>query len=292
MLGELLEQGRTYREVATGLGVCHTTVERQIKALLWSVARRSPIPGVPDLDLASLAQLRLHADAVMAAVRVAPVHDEAPPLVDLDEAELLGGIRRIRRLSENANRDVALVLTLLCTGAKPLEIARLKVRDYVDEDGSARRESCLPEGTALHGRERPIYFDSDRTCQAIDAYLEERVRRQIGVNARASFRGLDPESALFLTAKGQPFRIRARSTSDQRPSCPVLLETYSGIFRRAGWRGVTTQYARRLFAQRLAGKGADREQLAELLGVATDRSVKRLLERRQQPLSDLVKDLV
>ena len=292
MLSALLEGGQTYREVARARGIGHSTVERQVKALLWQVARAAPLPGVPDVDIASLGQLRQHARAVMDAVRSASTTGGDHPLTDLDEAEVLAGIRRIRRLSENANRDVALLLTLLCTGAKPLEIARMRVLDYLAADGAARRESTLPCAAALGGRERSLFFDSERACEAIDAYLEERTRRRIGVAQGDAYRGLDPHSALFLTEGGKPFRIRARSPDDPRPTCPVLLATFAGIFRRAGWRGVNTQHVRRLFAQRVAGKGADKQQLGALLGLTSDRAVKRLLERRPRPLSDLVKDLV
>ena len=112
------------------------------------------------------------------------------------------------------------------------------------------------------------------------------------VAAGDAYRGLDPHSALFLTEGGKPFRIRARSPDDPRPTCPVLLATFAGIFRRAGWRGVNTQHVRRLFAQRVASKGADKEQLGALLGLTSKRAVKRLLERRPRPLADLVKELV
>lgn len=292
MLSALLEDGQTYREVGRARGIGHSTVERQVKALLWQVARSAPLPGVPDVDIASLGQLRQHADVVMEAVRAVKTPAGDHPLVELDDADLLAGVRRIRRLSENANRDIALLLTLLCTGAKPLEIARMQVLDYLNTDGAVRRESILQGAAALRGKERTIFFDSERACEAIDAYLEERLRRRIGFAPGSAYRGLDPHSALFLTEHGKPFRVRARSPDDPRPTCPVLLATFAGIFRRAGWRGVNTQHVRRLFAQRVAGKGADKQQLGALLGLTSDRAVKRLLERRQRPLSDLVKDLV
>jgi len=292
MLSALLEHGQTYREVGRAWGIGHSTVERQVKALLWQVARAAPIAGVPDVGIASLSQLRQRAGVVMDAVRSAKLDDDGAPLTDLDEAELLAGVRRIRRLSENANRDVALLLTLLCTGAKPLEIARLQVQDYLCADGTVRRESRLQGWAAIRNRERPIFFESERACDAIDAYLEERLRRRIAVSLNADFRGLDPHSALFLTESGKAFRVRARGPDDRRPTCPVLLATFAGIFRRAGWRGINTQHIRRLFAQRVAGKGADKQQLGALLGLTSDRSVKRLLERRWRPLPDLVKDLV
>ena len=292
MLSALLEAGHTYREVGRTFGVGHSTVERQVKALLWQVARSGPIADVPDASLASLHQLRTHAEAIMATVRLPPRRAEEPSLTDLDEAELLGGIRRLRRLSENASRDVALLLVLLCTGAKPLEIARLQVQDYLCADGAVRRESRLRDGTAIQGSERIVFFDSERACGAVDAYLEQRLRRRMGTTGLPGYRGLEPRSALFLTEHGSPFRIRSRGPDDARPTCPVLLATYRAIFQRAGWPDVNTQHARRLFAQRLAAKGADKAQLAELLGVRDERSVKRLLERPERPLADLVRDLV
>jgi integrase len=292
MLSSLLEAGHTYRAVARDFSVGHSTVERQVKALLWEVARSTPIAGVPDASLASLNQLRAHAEAVMAAVRSSEPPAEPCKLTDLDEAGLLGGIRRLRRLSQNASRDVALLLVLLATGAKPLEIARLKVQDYLRADGAVRGESRLRDGTAIRGRERVVFFDSERACDAVDVYLQDRLRRRLGATGLPEFRGLDPESALFLTEGGRPFRVRSRGPEDARPTCPVLLATYSAIFRRAGWDGVNTQHVRRLFAQRLAGKGAGRAQLGELLGVRDQRSVKRLLQRPERPLSDLVRDMV
>ena len=45
MLSALLEGGQTYREVARARGIGHSTVERQVKALLWQVARAAPLPG-------------------------------------------------------------------------------------------------------------------------------------------------------------------------------------------------------------------------------------------------------
>jgi integrase len=291
MLSALLDSGLTYREVGRDFGVGHSTVERHVKALVSLVAFSTPIAGVPQVDMASLGQLRMHAREVMAAVRSAMMADQTVPPAELDETQLLAGMRRIRRLSDNPTRDIALLLTLLCTGAKPLEIARLQVEDYLCADGTVRRQSRLKAGTAIPGRERVIFFESERACDAVDAYLQERVRRRMGVWPDGTYRGLDPASALFLTGRGLPFKVRTRGRDDPRPTCPLLLTTFAGIFRRAGWGGLTTQHARRLFAQRLAGKGADMEQLGALLGLASDRSVKRLLERRPRPLSELVKDL-
>lgn len=292
MLAALLEHGATYREAGHAFGVGHSTVERQVKALLLRVSREDGIPGVDDPTLVSLALLRLCATSVMKAVRAYQPAQGRPARAALEAGEVAAGVNRIRRLSDNPNRDVALLYVLFCTGAKPLEIARLAVRDYVNPDGTVRRHSELGDQAAVRGRTRPLYFDSARACAAIDAYLEERVRRRVGVGPDEQYRGLDPDSALFLTERGRPFAVRRRGPRDPRPTSPILVATYRVIFRRAGWEGVTAQSIRRLVAQRLAEKGADKQQVGQLLGLTSNRSVKRLLERPRQPLESLVKDLV
>lgn len=292
MLAALLERGATYREVGHVFGVGHSTVERQVKALLLSVSRQDGIPGIADPTLASLALIRQCATPVMEAVRAyQPTHGRQPRAA-LDAGEIALGVNRIRRLSDNPNRDVALLYVLFCTGAKPLEVARLTVRDYLNPDGTVRRNSQLGDHAAVRGRPRPLYFDSAHACAAINAYLEERVRRRVCVGSRDQYRGLDPDSALFLTERGRPFAVRRRGPHDPRLNSPVLVATYSVIFRRAGWEGVTAQSVRRLVAQRLVDKGADKQQVGQLLGLTSNRSVKRLLERPPQPLESLVKDLV
>lgn len=292
MLAELLEHGATYREAGRAFGVNPSTVERQVKMLLLHVARDQGIPSIDDPTLASLLLLRKYAAAVMGAVRAYQPTDGKQPQTALGAGEIAAGVKRIRRLSENPNRDVALLYALICTGAKPIEIARLAVHHYLHPDGTVRSVSELCGQATFRGQARQIYFGSDRACAAIDAYLEERVRRKLGVASGDRYRGLDPESALFLTERGHPFAIRCRGAHDPRPTSPILLATYRVIFRRAGWIGVNAQGIRRLVAQRLFEKGASRRQVGLLLGLTSNRSVNRLLERPGVSLDAIVKDLV
>src|SRR5438445_4213237 len=110
MLAALLEQGATYREAGRAFSVGHSTVERQVKALLLRVSRERGIPGIDDPILASLALLRHCAAPVMEAVRAYEpnAHGKAVRTV-LDPSEIAVGVNRIRRLSDNPNRDVALL---------------------------------------------------------------------------------------------------------------------------------------------------------------------------------------
>jgi len=292
MLSRVLEDGATYREVGEAFHLGRSTVERLIKALVLQVSRDRGIPGLDEDALLSLTRLRQHRDAVMSAtssyvpggIRLRPV--------GLTAEDIAAGASRVRARSENANRDVALLYVLFCTGAKPIEIARMLVSDYLNADGSVRECSESPAGGRVSARRRPLFFKSARACMALDAYLAERVRCKLGTRSPDSYRGLDPDSALFLTETGRRFEMRARGAQDPREHCPLMMATFRIIFQRARWAGFTAQGARRLVARRLAERGADEHQVGELLGLSSTRSVRRLLSYEPIPLASLTRDLV
>ena len=117
-----------------------------------------------------------------------------------------------------------------------IEIARLKVSDYLRPDGSVRESSVMRAEVAANGRARALFFRSARACAALDAYVHERLRRKLGLGDLSIYRGLHPDSSLFLTQEGRPFEVKARSADDARPTCRLMLATLQSALRRAGWR--------------------------------------------------------
>ena len=297
MLSSVLLDGLSYREAGAPFGVGRSTVERSIKSLVLEVARERGIPELDEDGLSCLPRLRQFREPVLRAVAAyTPAYPRRKRLTLLEPDEIAAGANRVRLRSENANRDVALIYVLFCTGAKPIEIARLEVRDYLNSDGSIRERSEMRPETAVNGRSRPLFFTSSRACAAVDAYLVERRRRKLGVAVPATgfdaYRGLDPSSALFLTEGGWPFEIGGRGPNDQRETCRLMIATLRSIFKRAGWTGVTAQSARRVVARRLADKGADGAQVGEILGLSSSRAVRRLLGSNRRPLENLARELV
>jgi hypothetical protein len=132
------------------------------------------------------------------------------------EQELDLAINKIRQTSNCRIRDIALLLVLFSTAAKPLEIARLEVRDYLNEDGSIREESTMRPEAAIGGAARPLFFASAKANAAIDAYLRERTRHRQGVHPSRKYRGLDPMSKLFLTDEGNAMPIKIKEWGKQR----------------------------------------------------------------------------
>jgi integrase len=225
LLVSVLKDGANYREAGAPHGLGRSTVERAIKALVLQVARERGIPALDEDALLSLTRLRQFREPVLQAVRDYTPSTSRPKPTILGPAEIAAGAARVRKRSENPQRDVALIFVLFCTGAKPIEIARLQVRDYLNCDGSVRECSEMRPEATVNGRGRPLFFTSARACAAIDAYLAERARRHLGVVPASGavdalvYRGLDPLSALFLTETGKRFEITCRGPDDQRATC-------------------------------------------------------------------------
>ena len=166
------------------------------------------------------------------------------------------------------------------------------MQDYLHLDGRPRLSSTLPACAAIDGRPRPLFLDSERLREALDAYLVERRRRSIGAGEPASYRGLDPDSALFLTDKGKSFELKPRADGSKGMTCPVLARTLRVAFKRAGWRWVNAHDARRLVARRLVANGASEQQLCELLGLMHVRSARALLMGEERPTKVVARNLV
>ncbi|MBY0364654.1 hypothetical protein CDN99_15360 [Roseateles aquatilis] len=289
ILTDVLLRGMSYRAAGARQGVGKSTAERQAKVLVRLVARECGIKGVQDTDISSLALLRNAREEVLKAVKAFDPSCVSTRVRLIKEEDLPAAIRSVRSQSENANRDAALLLLLIATGAKPLEIARLKVCDYIDSEGRPR-DPDGQQAEASKGGKRQIPFASQRLQDAMDSYLVERVRRGLGVSGHSCFRGLAPDSSLFLTQDGRPFAVKARGPNDPRPICPVVVAICRRILARAGLQGTTTHALRRQLAQRLITRGASKQRVGELLGISNTRSVGRLLRGRVPTTEELLGD--
>ncbi len=202
-------------------------------------------------------------------------------------------VQRTRVRSSCPHRDIALLYMLLSTGARPLEIARLEVCDYLDSGGNVREESAMRAEVAINHKARPLFFASSKAAESIDSYLAERLRRGYAIADPARYRGLDPHSRLFLTEAGAPFEIVNYGDHGQtRFLCRGILDTYRKIFRRIGLEGLSALSMRRTVAARLYQRGAAEDQIGEVLGISELKSVRELLPDTRQPLQTVVRELV
>ena len=294
MLKEVIA-GKTYEAVAAQFGVTRTAIERRIKAAARTLSREVGISGLNEDGLAFVQRLRTCSHSILAALERYQPRTSHPKRVRriLADEDIQLAVRRLQSRSPCARRDVALFYLLLTTGARPLEIARLQVRDYVHPSGAVREESVLRAEVATNHKPRPLFFASGKATEALDRYLEERSRRGFGTASGSGFRGLEPHSPLFLSDTGAPFQIVGYQENGQaRFLCRGIHDTYRKIFRRIGIAGVSALSVRRTVATRLWERGAAEEQIGEILGIGDIKAVRELLPERNQPLALVVRELV
>ncbi|MDB5337567.1 MAG: site-specific integrase [Planctomycetaceae bacterium] len=294
MLQEVID-GKTYDAVAAIYGVTRTAVERRIKAAALRLSREVGIEGINEEGIAFVQRLRACKPGIAAAIDQYNPHIYQEKRVGriLTDEDIHRAVQKTRVRSPCPNRDVALLYVLLTTGARPLEIARLEVHDYLHADGSVREESIMRTDVAVNRKTRPLFFVSEKSRESIDSYLAERLQRNFFTKKHTDFRGLDPHSRLFLTETGMPFDIVQYGGQGQfRFLCRGILDMYRKIFRRIGLPGVSALSIRRTVATRMFERGAAEDQIGEILGISEKKSVRELLPKQRQPLQAVVRGLV
>lgn len=182
--------------------------------------------------------------------------------------------------------------TLFGTGATPLEIARLKIRDYLQPDGDVRRTATIRKEIAFNGSPRPLIWPGT-VIDAVEGYLQARATQRQGLTGRPAYRGFDPHSALFLTGDGSAFQIKTvkRGTREHH-RCHSLLDLYRRIFQRAGVPGATTRSARRTMAYKLALRGATEAEIGKALGIKRKDCVRALLPKARPSIPALMQGVI
>jgi integrase len=287
--------GKSYDVIAAEHGVTRTAVERRVKAMAMSLNRDVGIEGINRDAVVSVQRLRRSGPEVLAAIeRYAPTKLRDPRVARiLTDQEIELAASRTRTRSACPCRDVALLYMLLSTGARPLEIARLEVRDYLSADGGVREESLMREEVATSGKRRPLFFASQKANACIDDYLAERRFNGFGVGSHYCYRGLDPRSRLFLSEAGSPFEIVCHGRAEQtRFLCRGIANVYRNIFRHIGIEGLSALNIRRTVAARMLERGAIESQIGELLGISDPKAVRELLPTVRWPLQAIARELV
>ncbi|MFJ2991233.1 tyrosine-type recombinase/integrase [Pandoraea sp. NPDC087047] len=208
-------------------------------------------------------------------------------------------IRHARKVAaitgQSKERDVALLLIAYGTGLAPNEIAKLTVADYLQVNGEIKADSVVRAEIAFNGKARPLFFTSAKVCEAIDSYLSLRAATRQGVtNQRAAYRGLDPQSPLFLAADGAPFSFTKRVSPNgvASYSCESLTEIYRRLHHQAGIPNGNASAARRTFAVRLHRQGRSLKLIQELIGVSSLTAVKKMVESDPVRLATIVSGVI
>jgi integrase len=286
--------GETYDVVAATYGLTRTAIEHRVKRLAKLLQRQVGIQGLNPEATGYVHKLRAFRGQVEAAIvrfeagETAPI---APPLV-LSDKDVRTMIYRAGQRSPTALRDMALIHVVLATGARPLEVARLEIVDYLNFDGSVRSCSEMRASVSVNRKVRPLFFRCAPAVKAINAYLEHRLAESgRSPDSGVPYRGFAPSDRLFLNDAGMPYVVHCHEV-DGRPRflCRQMLDTYRKIFKRINIHGMSALTLRRTVACRLDARGADEEQIGLILGITEKQAVRELLPRRPD-MVELMTDL-
>ena len=203
--------GESFEAVASQVGITRTAVERRVKRVALHLIQSGGVPGLHPDAAVQVGRLRDRRDDLLAALAAAKLAPSAASRAGrvLEPAEVALGAHRLRAYAGHGQHDLALYHLIFATGLRPLEVARLQVADYLTEEGQVRRASVLRAEAAINGRPRPLHFRHRRLDESMSAYLAMRHAAGHGRGQTLGWRGLAPESPLFLTCDGQPYHIAA-----------------------------------------------------------------------------------
>jgi len=293
MLKEVVN-GDTYDAVAARYGITRTAVEKRVKTLARTLKREVGIDGLNEQSVVYVDRLRRRKGAILAALDQYAPEESQRRIVSrvLSDDDIALAMQRTRLRSPFPLRDVPMLYTLLITGARPLEIARLEVRDYLNADGSVREISVMREDAATKRKARPLFFTTKKVNDVIDAYLSWRVK-DVSAGHESAYRGLSPFERLFLTEEGRPFEIvNVVENGQMRFQCREIHDVYRRIFRRIGLDGMSTLNLRRTIAARMLARGAVEDQVGEILGISDAKTLRELLPDLRRPLESILRELV
>lgn len=209
-------------------------------------------------------------------------------------------VKVARVTGRNRARDVALLHVLFGTALTPTEISLLRVDDYLNQDGTVKRDWIVREDIAYNRRERPLFWVNKKVVTSLDSYLEHRRTNGLGTMTSTAYRGLQPESAIFLTEDGRSMAMTKRMVNG-KPSyaCDVLTSLYKKLFSQAGIEGASATSGRRTFATKLYRRhqrgeagGGDLRHIQELLGHTSIKAVRKLVECDPANLGAIVAKII
>ena len=285
--------GESYEVVGWRYGVGRSAVERRIKVLVEHLIHTVGIAGLSLDCVAFVRRLRMHRDEIEQALEQTlrlGVTVETPVL---NRERLQQAADRLGASSAHVAHDLALFYLLFTTGMRPLELARLTVRDCVTAAGQICSVSELRAEVSHNGKVRPFYLNSPRLIRALVEYVQERCRRRHGLGENSDYLGLCPDSPLFLNSYGVAYVLRRTELNGRvRHRCRGMQEALRQVFRHAGLPALSSRDARRTVAGLLYDQGADESQVGLLLGIRDNSAVRALLFRPRPSLADLMQRLL
>ena len=175
-------QGQTYDQIAARFRVTKSTVSKSVTDLARELQSIVGVVGIDEDSAPTAHAIRAHGKDYLEALEhfvplAKPAATTSLPIITQAHIDQL--VLHTARHSRCKQRDIALLLMLIHTGARPNEIARLTVADYIDAAGRLRSPSWLPANAASNGIARPLLLYDATVLYWLDAYLAWRIQPRV-----------------------------------------------------------------------------------------------------------------
>lgn len=172
----------------------------------------------------------------------APTRNEnsAPPLTrpEIKHVVNVAGVS-----GRTPERDQALLLCSITTGLRVTEISQLEVRHIMKENGDYKLEGWIPGKYTKSGKGGVVFVSNKKFQKALDKYFSVRLQKKHQVsNEPDRYRGLKPDSKVFLTETGYRFAMSKKTRmvgkgKNKEPkdyyACDVLERVFKRLYQRA-----------------------------------------------------------
>ncbi|KZX73947.1 hypothetical protein A3715_15570 [Oleiphilus sp. HI0009] len=204
-------------------------------------------------------------------------------------------------------RDEALLLCSITMGLRVSEIACLEVRHIIGEDGKYLLEGWLPGEFSKSGRSAAIFPSNKKFQKALDKYIEYRLNKRHMISGDLSkYRGLNPESKVFLTETGRKFAMttKRRKSSKGKPleykACDTLERAFKRLYKKAF--GDDTQFSshsgRKVFSNNISdlveSKAHDQSSYQDVVNLMRSHNIESIqpyLVPSKKEIQDIAKNI-
>jgi integrase len=287
--------GKNYQDLGQDHGITGNAIRYRVRTLAMQLHLNGFLTDVNPKALNYINKLRSYKEKIEAALDQFVSNDASFPRIQrykgaLNESEIKSLLRRAGLRTATPLRDVALIHISLMTGLKPIEIARLRIEDYLTMDGKVREISQVRANIAYNHRRRPLFLTNKDSVSAINAYLSHRLGTQ--ETDHLVYRGLNPKDFLFLNDAGKPFKVARRQGFDgnNNYTSKELVDTYNRILMRSDIYGMQYQVFRRTLARRMHERGGAEGQICIVLGIADRKNIRKMLPS-PPPVDELMRDI-
>ncbi|CAJ8041715.1 integrase family protein [Burkholderia pseudomallei] len=189
----------------------------------------------------------------------------------LSESEFRRTVSVVKK-EAHAKRNVALLYCSFGLGLRAKEMASLRIRHVLDDDGTLLDEVNLDGSMTKGGKQRHAYLTNPKVAVALRDYIDER-REAEGIL-------FNYDAPLFRSQKGGQFTPN------------TVQQLFRRMYTKARLQGASSHSGRRTFATTLIEKGVDIKAVSKLMGHASIAMTARYVEDNPVRLKQISADIL